>query len=78
VSLAIVGVLAAVGIAVLALSARVRNPSAGHVMVAASRSVVATLHSVHSGHVGDYVAWMFVALAALAGALGLQSLNRPL
>ena len=28
------------------------------------------LHRLHSGHVGDYVAWMMMGLAILAGFIG--------
>ena len=36
------------------------------------RPAVTALHALHSGHIGDYVAWLFAALAVLAGALGMQ------
>lgn len=36
------------------------------------RPIVTVLHTAHSGHVGDYVAWLFAALAVLAAALAAQ------
>lgn len=36
------------------------------------RPAVAVLHRAHSGHVGDYVAWMFAGLTVLAVVLGMQ------
>ncbi|OHU99711.1 complex I subunit 5 family protein [Mycobacterium talmoniae] len=68
--LSVLGVAAAAGVAVVALR---RGPSLlTRIAVTASRPAIAALHRVHSGHVGDYVAWMFVALAVLAGALAGQ------
>ncbi len=32
---------------------------------------MAVLHAVHSGRVGDYVAWLMVGVAMLAGLVGL-------
>lgn len=32
--------------------------------------VLSALRAAHSGHIGDYLAWMFAALAALAAAVG--------
>lgn len=36
--------------------------------------VIGALHQVHSGHIGDYVAWLFVGLAAFTALLGLPLL----
>ena len=36
--------------------------------MAAVRGPTAALRAVHSGHVGDYVAWLTVGLAILGGA----------
>jgi len=33
------------------------------------RSTVATLHRLHSGHIGDYAAWLILGTAAFAGLL---------
>ncbi|MGH8979907.1 MAG: complex I subunit 5 family protein [Acidimicrobiales bacterium] len=33
--------------------------------------LVRALHRLHSGHVGDYVAWLFVGIVVLAGFVGL-------
>lgn len=61
--LALIGVAVAVGVAVIALR---DNESA---LRRVYEPAVAMLHRVHSGHVGDYVAWMFAALAVLAAVL---------
>jgi multicomponent Na+:H+ antiporter subunit D len=37
----------------------------------AGRLVMLRLHRLHSGHIGDYVTWLFVGVAALAAFLGL-------
>lgn len=53
--------LAAAGLAGLALSPR-RAPGW---LVAPWRAAARALHAVHSGHVGDYVAWLLVGAGAL-------------
>ncbi|WP_211281198.1 complex I subunit 5 family protein [Mycobacterium angelicum] len=70
VGLAILGVIAAAGVAFVGL----RPPANAmrRVVAAASRPVVTVLHGAHSGHIGDYVAWMFAALTVLAAALAVQ------
>lgn len=68
--LAVVGVLVAAGLAGIAL--RDNSSPLRRATAVVSRPAVTALHSVHSGHVGDYVAWMFAALAVLAAVLGLQ------
>ncbi|MGB3335136.1 MAG: proton-conducting transporter membrane subunit [Mycobacterium sp.] len=47
------------------------NPVADRMATAAAAPLLSTLRAVHSGHIGDYVAWMFAALAVLAAAIGL-------
>lgn len=42
--------------------------AAAVVMVAKFHPFVLSLGEVHSGHVGDYVAWLTFGLAALGGA----------
>ncbi|MGH9081778.1 MAG: complex I subunit 5 family protein [Acidimicrobiales bacterium] len=37
----------------------------------ASTGPLRVLHRIHSGHVGDYVAWLFMGVAILAGFVGL-------
>ena len=39
-----------------------------------ARPVLAGLHRLHSGHVGDYVAWLFAGLTAVAALVGLPLL----
>ncbi|MGE2814562.1 complex I subunit 5 family protein [Mycobacterium heidelbergense] len=70
VGLAVIGTVAAGGVAYVGL----RPPSNAlrRGVVAAARPAVAVLHRAHSGHVGDYVAWLFAALPVLAGVLALQ------
>lgn len=59
----------AVGIAALAIYGR---PLLGRFPVLTlSRRPMDTLHKLHSGHIGDYVAWLMVGIAALAGLVGL-------
>ncbi|VBA49393.1 proton-conducting transporter membrane subunit [Mycobacterium pseudokansasii] len=74
VSLAVIGVLAAGCLTILASrrtddSAPLRRPVSTVV-----RPAVAALQAAHSGHVGDYVAWMFAAVTLLGAVLGLQVL----
>ncbi len=72
--LGLVSAVLAVGIAALALWAprlpallrRVRRP-AGPLLDA--------LRRVHSGHVGDYVAWLFLGVAALGALVGMPLLQ---
>lgn len=68
--LALLGVLVAAGVAVTGLHDN--GSPLRRATVVVSRPAVAVLRSVHSGHIGDYVAWMFAALAVLAAALSLQ------
>lgn len=71
-ALAVAGVLAAACVAVVALRQPGRDSQFGHAAANGIRPVIAALRSAHSGHIGDYVAWMYTALAVLAGVLMLQ------
>jgi len=42
--------------------------------LASTEVVMRPLHRVHSGHIGDYVAWMFAGMAALVALVGLPLL----
>ncbi|MFF4777922.1 MnhB domain-containing protein [Microtetraspora fusca] len=44
-------------------------PSGVHERARRSRPIVDLLHRLHSGHLGDYVAWLLAGAAALAAAL---------
>lgn len=68
--LAFIGVLAAACVAAIAL--RDNTSSLQRASAAVARPAVVALRRAHSGHVGDYVAWMFAALTVLAAVLGLQ------
>ncbi|GAA4226580.1 hypothetical protein GCM10022254_12030 [Actinomadura meridiana] len=58
-------VLLAVAVAFLAVHRRpVRPPLSGLVPVA--RAAAGRLHALHSGHIGDYAAWLTVGVAVLA------------
>jgi multicomponent Na+:H+ antiporter subunit D len=70
--LAIIGVLAAACVAVVALRQPDGASSVRRVSAMVSRPAIAALRGAHSGHIGDYVAWMFAALTLLAAAVGLQ------
>jgi multicomponent Na+:H+ antiporter subunit D len=63
-------VVLALGVAFLGLYAR-RLPVALRRAAQPARPVVTALHRVHSGHVGDYVAWLFTGVASLAALVGL-------
>ena len=70
--MAVVGVVAAACVAVLSLRQPGRESRLGQIAAAGARAPIAALRAAHSGHVGDYVAWMYLGLAALAAALLLQ------
>jgi multicomponent Na+:H+ antiporter subunit D len=59
----------AVGLAAAALHAR-RIPAAG-LAARAGGPVLAALRKVHSGHIGDYVAWLMTGMVTLAAFIGL-------
>ncbi|HWG01989.1 MAG TPA: complex I subunit 5 family protein [Trebonia sp.] len=63
----------ALALAFLAIYAQ-RLPGFLHRAVRPARPVLATLHRVHSGHIGDYVAWLFLGVAAVTALLGLPLL----
>jgi multicomponent Na+:H+ antiporter subunit D len=66
--------LMAVGVAAVGLYFA-RLPHRLRAAVERLRPVLATLHAVHSGHIGDYVAWLAVGVAGLATLLGLPTLS---
>jgi multicomponent Na+:H+ antiporter subunit D len=72
ISLAVLGVLAAAGVAIVFLRRPGHNSRVGHLAAAGVRPAIAALRAAHSGHIGDYVAWMYVGLALLGGVLTLQ------
>lgn len=72
IGLAVLGVLAAGLVAAVALRPPADGSQLRHLTTAVSRPAIAALRGAHSGHVGDYVAWMFAALTVLAGVLSLQ------
>jgi multicomponent Na+:H+ antiporter subunit D len=63
--------LAAVAVAALALWHRRVPGAVRRPVVAVGAPPLRLLRAAHSGHVGDYVAWLTVAAAALGGALAL-------
>jgi multicomponent Na+:H+ antiporter subunit D len=67
-----VGVLGAGCLALVALYQPRKGSPLRRAAMVASRPTVAVLRSAHSGHIGDYVAWMFAALTALAAVLRVQ------
>ncbi|OBI42303.1 hypothetical protein A5707_06370 [Mycobacterium kyorinense] len=71
VTLAFIGVLATVCVAAIAL--RDNSSALQRATAAVTRPAVVALRRAHSGHVGDYVAWMFAALTVLAAVLSAQS-----
>lgn len=66
--LGVLGCLAAVGVAAAGLHRW--RPRVRRTAVAVTAPVLRVLRGAHSGHIGDYLAWMFAALAALAAAVG--------
>jgi multicomponent Na+:H+ antiporter subunit D len=51
-----------------------RLPAAVRSACSPARPVLTGLHRLHSGHVGDYVAWLFAGLTAVAALVGLPLL----
>jgi multicomponent Na+:H+ antiporter subunit D len=45
---------------------RYRLPSPGRRVTEGARKTVSALHTIHSGHIGDYITWMVVGVAGLA------------
>ena len=64
----LVGVLLALGVAAAALWGP-RLPRLARRALAAARTGMRALHSVHRAHVGDYVSWLLVGFAVLGAAL---------
>jgi multicomponent Na+:H+ antiporter subunit D len=69
VALGLASAALAVGVAAAGLYAQPLRRRAGAWGRAGTRSL-AVLHRAHSGHVGDYVAWMFAGLAVLLVLVG--------
>jgi len=67
--LGLLTVLLAVGVAAVALWAP-KIPDLAKAALAPLHPVITGLHRVHSGHVGDYVAWLFVGVAAFTALVG--------
>lgn len=63
----------AVGVAALALWGP-RLPRAARSATYLARRIAGGLRRAHSGYIGDYVAWLFLGTAALAGLIGLPLL----
>lgn len=68
--LGVLSTLLAFGFAALGLWAQ-KLPRPVQVVSVVFRPVMRELHHLHSGHVGDYVAWLFVGVAVLAGLVGI-------
>lgn len=66
--LGVLGCLAAAGVAAAGLHHC--DPVSRRRAAALSAPVLSALRTAHSGHIGDYLAWLFAALAALAAAVG--------
>jgi multicomponent Na+:H+ antiporter subunit D len=63
--------VAAIGFAALALFGhRLRAPGARR-LERLGRRAIDPLHALHSGHVGDYVAWLVTGVALLGGAFAI-------
>jgi multicomponent Na+:H+ antiporter subunit D len=73
IGLGFLSVALALGVAFGALYAQ-RAPATLRRAVRPARSAAVALHRVHSGHIGDYVAWLLFGLAALTALLGLPLL----
>jgi multicomponent Na+:H+ antiporter subunit D len=67
--LGLLSVLLAVGVAGVALWAP-RIPDLAKSALAPLHPVLTGLRRVHSGHIGDYVAWLFVGVAAFTALVG--------
>jgi len=68
----VAGVVAAAWAAPLSLRQPGRDSRAGGVAMAPARPAIASLHAVHSGKIGDYVAWLYAGLIVLATVLVVQ------
>ncbi|MGW5644348.1 proton-conducting transporter transmembrane domain-containing protein [Saccharopolyspora sp. NPDC003762] len=58
--------LLSTGLAVALAALAVRPPPIPRVLGPISRRCIDVLHEVHSGHVGDYVAWLLLGVTVLA------------
>lgn len=70
---ALAGVVLALGVAVLAVSAH-GQPAVLRRLRDATRPLLGGLRQLHSGHVGDYVSWEVAGVAVLGGVLTLTAL----
>ena len=66
--------LASVLLALLVGSAGVWG--AGRLRLPPGAALMRRLHRLHSGHIGDYVAWLLVGLAAISVSVGVPVLSR--
>jgi len=69
--LGVLGCLAAAGVATAGLHRW--NPATRRAAAVLTAPVLSALRTAHSGHIGDYLAWMFAALAVLAVAVGMPT-----
>jgi multicomponent Na+:H+ antiporter subunit D len=69
VALDVLSVLLAAGLAALALW-KAQLPDRLRTVTRPMRSAVAALRRAHSGHVGDYVAWLLLGIAAFTALVG--------
>jgi multicomponent Na+:H+ antiporter subunit D len=67
--LGVLSAVLAVGFALVAIYAA-RLPGAALLLLRGVRQALAGLRALHTGHVGDYVAWLFVGVAALGAFVG--------
>lgn len=68
----VAALLLALGLAALALfGERLAGGRPAAFLARLGDTVFGPLHDLHSGHIGDYVAWLVVGVAALGGALAL-------
>lgn len=67
--LGLLATLLAIAFAAIAIYAD-RLPSLVHRGAALARPPIRIVRRAHSGHVGDYVAWLFVGVAVLGGLVG--------
>ncbi|HEV7208100.1 MAG TPA: complex I subunit 5 family protein [Mycobacteriales bacterium] len=62
---------AALALAIAAVALYPPKLRVGERTTRVARAPIIALHRIHSGHVGDYVAWMFVGIAALSALVAL-------
>ena len=64
-------IAAALGFAGLALFGRSPGAQPGRGAARLGARLLASLRALHSGHIGDYVAWLVAGVAALGGAFAI-------